>query len=277
MKDLEAKLQKTLLWAPRLVKCEWESCKYAEDCFGSYNALLRHVKQHHGSSSVEAPIVCQFKPCKYSGPNGEELSKHVLKQHLSINRCPIGFCGHKETSFLSWIDHLQRKHGISENAHPVTLFSEEPEVPPYKWPALPSRMRVDEYVLPEVASDPECSVEEFEDISELLEKPFDFLEEKPEHNITTRATITGVRSKSRGPIEFDILLATNLKPFDHLGSVPTEFYAELKPPPQDRFIPSNPCPYRTGEPIVPRRPPPLSIGYKAMMEAVLPTLQKSDA
>jgi hypothetical protein len=41
MKDIEAKLQKTLLWAPRLVKCAWQSCKYADDCFGSLNALLR--------------------------------------------------------------------------------------------------------------------------------------------------------------------------------------------------------------------------------------------
>jgi hypothetical protein len=133
-------------------------------------------------------------------------------------------------------------------------------------------------MIPEVATPKGWSPEEMEDLSQPLEKPFDFLEEEdPDKKPSLTGTASQAKARSQITMKFDILLATNIKPFDHIASVPTEFYAELKPRPENRFVPSKPYPYRTGAPIVPRRPAPPSIGYRAMRDAVLPTLPKDDA
>ena len=176
------------------------------------------------------------------------------------------------------LTHLESEHNIKRSDLPVTFFGTRPE-PCERWPTFTGPIEGYMFAVPLVKDHPEASL--YTDIIPPGSGDYDVLEEDEREAEIMSVNVSysrATKGKQRAEPDTDIVLATNQRTFTAIGASttdikPTSFHAAVRKPPKKADL-SYPLPYKNGEPVVPRRPPPVLGNYFRMRETVLPTLKK---
>ncbi|KAG8800302.1 hypothetical protein FRC17_006904 [Serendipita sp. 399] len=303
---IEQKVNQTLLWAPRDLRCPWDGCPHAQEPLVNIKALTQvsitfntcHTPRHpHLGRKFPKKLgfPCRFTAgCKFISQTGDELMKHVQKAHLSILQATCHLCNYREYSFLSMLSHFERNHSISQDRLPLQIMTP----PPFttlrtEWINVPRLIPTYDFLVGRIRGDPTFDPRrDAVDISVLERKegPLDFLDDDSTVEAMVIGTVSGrsrailkQRREERGMIEEENNVVLGTYPMNnHIDiergrswGTTTAFYAGLRnEPPLDRPKLSNPVPYRIGQPVVPRRPPPTITNFFGMKEIVSPMLQK---
>jgi hypothetical protein len=174
------------------------------------------------------------------------------------------------------LTHLESEHNIKRSDLPVTFFGTPPELCG-RWPAFTGPIESYQFIVPLVADHPEASP--YTDIISPGSGNYDILEEdeRDAEIMSVNASYSrATKGKQRAEADTDILLATNQRTLTAIGASTTDikpisFHAALREPPKKADL-SYPLPYKNGDPVVPRRPPPVLGNYFRMRETLLPTL-----
>jgi hypothetical protein len=176
------------------------------------------------------------------------------------------------------LTHLESEHDIKRSDLPIMFFGTPPERCG-RWTTFNEPVESYRFTVPQVADHPEASP--YTDIMPSVSGDYDVLEEdeRDAEIMSFNASYSRPnKGKQRAEADTDILLATNQRTLTAIGTSatnvkPISFHAALREPPKKADL-SYPLPYKNGEPVVPRRPPPVLGNYFRMRETLLPTLKK---
>lgn len=194
-----------------------------------------------------------------------------------LYHCPV--CSFQRPSFLEMLVHLETKHKIKRSDLPITFFGNPPDI--CSWPTVTGPVETHMFTVPLVADNPDVSPYDIPTLDED-DGAYDILDEdeRDAEIMSLNVHISKPpKGKQRDEQENEIYLATNFRSLtisDSSSEAPIiSFHAGLRLPP-DKADLSYPVPYRTGEPVVPRRPPPILGNYFRMREALLPTIMADE-
>lgn len=254
------------------------------------------------------------------------------------------------------MSHLEKKHGISPSAHPVTFFGKPPPHPTNPWPTFEVPIETcfallapvngspfEESLTPTAFSadfgtsagsstsssgsslgglgwssagniDPTTSSSKDGGMVQEDNDRYEFLDEDMRDADLMTFNAAPVKGKQPAPIEANILLATDAKPIPFPTEPPPDeaagddgsdsdttmrgtrsrnertsigdisgpttetygpFYAQLRTPPKGRVELSTGFPYKTGEPIVPKPPPPVRGNFLEQRKELLALFGKN--
>lgn len=225
------------------------------------------------------------KGCKGGGATAKELMRHILTSHLgtprstcfreyhrtykesSIDACPV--CTFHHVDFMEMVRHLENKHGISRELHPLTNFLTPPPRPD-PWPTFSKRVPSYQVMLPPVRSDP--SADPNPPIRGEI-GPYEILDEDLRDAevmmMNNGCSMPKGKQRELEDRTMEIWIATNLNALSLSDPTPTnaQFHSGVRPSsPKAKF--SYPVAYKSGTPVLPRRPPPVIGNFLRQKELI---------